>query len=305
VKLAFNRLRAAIPGFKRTPAGAVSPAAGATSSARKLDLSSIAVLPAGIAVVLLAQALEGGMVRSLLQGPAALIVFGGTFAALLVSYSPREVRRAIRAASRTFFRRDDDTRAISAKLVGYAIRSHRQGLLALDAELDTIEDPFLRTGLTLVVDGVEVEQLKEVLSVARAASEAEEDAPARVFEAAAGYAPTLGILGAVLGLIQVMERLSQPGALGSGIAVAFVATVYGVGSANLIFLPIAGRLRERAVAADRRRELICEGLFALHQRVNPRLVAQRLRVFDDELPRVDEIAANVRRPSVSATEVVA
>jgi chemotaxis protein MotA len=147
--------------------------------------------------------------------------------------------------------------------------------------------------MTLVVDGASLSSLKDVLAAGRAAAEADDEGPARVFEAAAGYAPTLGILGAVLGLIQVMEHLTQPGALGSGIAVAFVSTVYGVAAANLLFLPLAGRLRERAIAEDRRRELIVEGVIALQQRMNPRLVAQRLRGFSDDVPRVDEIASRV------------
>jgi chemotaxis protein MotA len=114
----------------------------------------------------------------------------------------------------------------------------------------------------------------------------------RIFEAAAGYASTMGILGAVLGLMRVMEHISAPGMLGSGIALAFVATVYGVGAANLVLLPIAGRLRERALARARRRELIIAGLRALQQRMNPRLVAQKLRAFSSRMPRIDELNAH-------------
>jgi chemotaxis protein MotA len=259
----------------------------------RIDVASLAVLPAGIGVVLLAQFLEGGAVRSLLQGPAALIVFGGTFAALLISFSPVEVFRAIREAARTFAGVERDTTGLTAQLVSYAIRAHRKGVLTLEAEVEDIEDPFLRHGFGLVIDGVALEELKQMLALEQSARQTDEDAPARVFEAAAGYAPTLGILGAVLGLIHVMERLSQPGALGSGIAVAFVATVYGVGSANLLFLPIASRLRERAMSHVRRRELIAEALVCIHQRVSPRLLAQRLRAFSNDVPRVDEIAARI------------
>jgi chemotaxis protein MotA len=268
--------------------------------ALNLDKGSLAVLPLGVAIVLCAQMLEGGTIRSLLQGPAALIVFGGTFAALLISYSPADVRRACRAAARTFVKSNDDAAGMTSRLVGYAIRTQKRGLLALDDEVESITEPFLRAGLSLVVDGASMAHLKEVLAAGRLAAEADEDAPARVFEAAAGYAPTLGILGAVLGLIQVMDHLSQPGALGSGIAVAFVSTVYGVGAANLLFLPLAARLRERAEAAARRRELISEGLFALQQRMHPRLVIERLRGFSAEAPRLDAIAArtdSARQPT--------
>jgi chemotaxis protein MotA len=176
---------------------------------------------------------------------------------------------------------------------GHALGHARAAELTLEAEVEDIEDPFLRHGFGLVVDGVTLEELKEMLALEQSARQKNEDAPARVFEAAAGYAPTLGILGAVLGLIHVMENLARPGALGSGIAVAFVATVYGVGSANLLFLPIAGRLRERAMAHVRRREITAEALVCIHQRVSPRLIAQRLRAFSNDVPRVDEIAARI------------
>jgi chemotaxis protein MotA len=244
-----------------------------------IDMASLLMLPLGIVIVLAAQWLEGGAPRSLLQGPAALIVFGGTFAAVLVSYSPREVRRAVRDVARTFQVVADDTDALMTKLVAIAGRAHRKGLMSLEAELGDLDNRFLSDGLTLIVDGVAVETLRDMVAAERRARDADEELPARVLEAAAGYSPTLGILGAVLGLIEVMQHLSEPAALGSGIAVAFVATVYGVGAANLIFLPLAGRLRERAALASRRRDLVAEALFAIHARTNPRLVAHKLKVL--------------------------
>jgi chemotaxis protein MotA len=246
---------------------------------RRLDIASILTLPLGIAVVIGAQLIEGGSPRSLVQAAAGLIVFGGTLAAVLVSYSPREVMRAIRAVAETFRVAEDTTDVLAQRLVGIAGRAHRKGVMALENELGAIEDVFLRDGLMLVVDGIAIEALRDVIATERRARDADDEAPARVFEAAAGYAPTLGILGAVLGLIQVMQHLSQPGALGSGIAVAFVATVYGVGSANLLFLPLAGRMRERAAFGSRRRDLIAEALFAIHARMNPRLVAHKLKAL--------------------------
>jgi chemotaxis protein MotA len=159
-----------------------------------------------------------------------------------------------------------------------------------------VHDPFLRNGLMLAIDGVSSDMLREALNVERVAQESRDDVPARVFEAAAGYAPTLGILGAVLGLIRVMETLVAPQALGSGIAIAFVSTVYGVGSANLILLPIAARLRERSATAARRRDLIIEALVDVQQRLNPRLVAQKTRGFAKEAPRLAEIAQRMSRP---------
>jgi chemotaxis protein MotA len=246
---------------------------------RRLDVASLLVLPLGILIVVGAQLIEGGSPQALLQAAAALIVFGGTAAAVLISYSPTEVRRAIRGMAATFKVQPDTTDSLAQNLVAISGRAHRKGIMSLENELDSIQDPFLRDGLTLVVDGIEIEALRDIVVTERRARDADDEAPARVFEAAAGYAPTLGILGAVIGLIQVMQHLSEPGALGSGIAVAFVATVYGVGSANLIFLPLAGRLRERAAIASRHRDLIAEALFAIHARMNPRLIAHKLRVL--------------------------
>jgi chemotaxis protein MotA len=246
---------------------------------RVLDVASLLTLPLGVVIVLAAQWLEGGAPRALLQGPAALIVFGGTCAAVLVSYSPREVRRAIRAMAATFEYVTDDTDVLMSRLVAIASRAHRKGLMALETEIGDIDHRLLRDGLTLIVDGTSIEVLRDMVATERRAREADEEMPARVFEAAAGYAPTLGILGAVLGLIEVMHHLTEPAALGSGIAVAFVATVYGVGAANLLFLPLAGRIRERAAFASRRRDLVAEALFAIHARTNPRLVAHKLKVL--------------------------
>jgi chemotaxis protein MotA len=267
------------------------------ASRRRFQWGSLGAVGVGILIVVAAQALDGGTFSALLQGPAALIVFGGTCAATLVSYSPSTVLDALRAAARTFSEDVDDLDELSAQLVGLSIRAHRRGLLDLESEVDTLQDPFLRNGLALAVDGVSSDMLREALNVERLAHESREDVPARVFEAAAGYAPTLGILGAVLGLIRVMEHLATPAALGSGIAMAFVATVYGVGTANLLLLPIAARLRERSAAASRRRDLITETLIDVQQRINPRLVAQKARVFANALPRVDEIARQIRTSS--------
>jgi chemotaxis protein MotA len=257
----------------------MKPAGAARTRKQRFDIGSILMVPLGIAVVVGAQLLEGGAPQSLLQGAAALIVFGGTMAAVLVSYSPQEVLSAIRRVVETFKVVDTTTDRLTQRLVAIAGQAHRKGVMTLENELSAIDDPFLANGLALVIDGVAIEALRDITATERRAREADEEAPARVFEAAAGYAPTLGILGAVIGLIQVMQHLSDPGALGSGIAVAFVATVYGVGSANLIFLPLAGRLRERAHAESRRRDLIAEALFAIHERMNPRLVAQKLRAL--------------------------
>jgi chemotaxis protein MotA len=263
----------------------------------RFDVLSLLLAPLGVGAVLLAQALDGSPLSSLLQGTSALVVFGGTLGAVLVSYTPAEIGKAVRAAAQAFSPADDDIDALAATMVALSIRAHRHGLPLLEQELDDIPDPFLREGLGLVVDGAEPAILTQVLTLERTQREADDEAPARIFEAAAGYAPTMGILGAVLGLMRVMEHLGSPAVLGTGIALAFVATVYGVGVANLVLLPIAGRIRERAAMQARRRELVSHALHALHDRVNPRLVAQQLRAFSGRVPRIDELAVRPPAPA--------
>jgi chemotaxis protein MotA len=266
----------------------------------RLDIASLLLAPLGLLVIVYAQALEGVPLGALVQGPAALIVFGGTLGAVLVSHSLFAVIEAVRAAARTFTLRTDDAEALSSTMIGLAIRAHRRGMLAVEAELDNITDPFLREGLTSVVDETPLEMLRDALGVAAEVQHARDEEPARIFESAAGYAPTLGILGAVIGLIRVMQNLAEPGALGSGIAVAFVATVYGVGLANLILLPLAVRLREHAAVEARRREMMVQGICAIHQRLHPRLVTHKLRTFSDKVPRIEDVAS--RMVSRSARE---
>jgi chemotaxis protein MotA len=252
---------------------------GRKPSRRRLDVVAMALAPIGILVVLLAQVIAGVPMRALLRVEAALVVVGGTMGALLISYSAREIWAAGRAVARTFLAARSDVDALATTIIRLATGAHRRGLVAIESELDAVADPFLREGVRHAIDEASAEALRSLLAAESAARSAEEESPARVFEAAAGYAPTLGILGAVLGLIDVMRNLAAPGALGDGIAVAFVATVYGVGVANLVLLPLAGRLRERAEQGARRRELMTHGICAIHQRIHPRALAHALRSF--------------------------
>lgn len=256
----------------------------------RVDVRALAVAPAGLLLILIAQFVDGIAARSLLQLVPALIVFGGTAGALLVTYRFEDLRQAAVAAVAAFDRRADDSETLAASLVALSLRAHRRGVVILESELDTIDDEFLREGLALAIDGVSPETLRDHLRMEKASRDAGDEAPARVFETAAGYAPTFGILGAVLGLMRVMEHLASPASIGPGIALAFVATVYGVGAANLVLLPMAGRIRERAAVAARRRELASEGVLAIHQRLHPGLAAHRLRIYAPGLPRIEEIA---------------
>ncbi len=238
----------------------------------KRDLASFAgLLLIGI-VVVAAQVAEGGPVGALLQPTAALVVFGGTAAALLLSFPLPLLRRSAQAVSSVFRVTAEPEPALVGRFEQYAVRVLRKGVIALEPEISVAEDPFLRRALGMVADGVESSELRQSLTTFSEAREDGDDECALVLETAAGYAPTLGILGAVLGLIQVMENLATPAGVGAGIAVAFVSTVYGVGVANLILLPLAARLRAVSRTAALTRELIIEGAVILQRRVHPRIV---------------------------------
>jgi chemotaxis protein MotA len=242
-----------------------------------VDVTALAGLVVGLGLVLGGHGLEGGTLSSLMQGAAALIVFGGTAGAVLVSFPLRDVREAASSLRHVVVDDTQPPEEAIATIGRFALKARKEGLLSLEDENERVADPFLKKGLTLAIDGTHSTTLRHMLEAEITSREEVEESPARVFEAAGGYAPTVGILGAVLGLIHVMENLSDPGNLGSGIAVAFVATVYGVGSANLIFLPIASRLRARAQRNARRRELLLEGVMAIQEGLNPRLIDQKLR----------------------------
>jgi chemotaxis protein MotA len=246
----------------------------------RLELGAVAGIPLGIGLVLAGQAIEGGKAHTLLQLAAALIVFGGTTGAVLVSFSTGEVKAALRRVPAVFVDYLEPVRDVVARVVAYASKARRLGVMSIEEDLLREPDPFLRRALGLAVDGTSQSQIRHALEVEMESLAEQDEAPARVFDAAGGYAPTIGILGAVIGLIHVMDNLTDPSRLGAGIAVAFVATVYGVGSANLVFLPMATKLRIRAAAAARRREMLVQGVLAMQDGVNPRILEERLLAFE-------------------------
>jgi chemotaxis protein MotA len=248
---------------------------------RRVDVALLLGLPVAAGVVLLAQVLEGGSMRSLWQPTAALVVFGGTAGAVVVSFPIAAVVRTAVAVFEAFVTRAParEMESTVKTLVSYAMESRRRGLLVLEPAVDRTPNGFLRNALTLALDGTNPQTSRQILGIENQARRAAAEMPAEVLETAAGYTPTLGILGAVLGLIHVMGNLSEPAKLGSGIAVAFVATIYGVGAANLLLLPLATRLRGHARDAALHRELVIEGAMALQEGLHPRLIEQKLRAF--------------------------
>jgi chemotaxis protein MotA len=215
----------------------------------------------------------------MLQPTAALIVFGGTLGAVLVQFPFSIVKQAVLQLKDVFMGVQDPASQLIENMMSYSVRARRNGLISLDAELESIEDPFLRKSLTLAVDGTDSSTLRQMMELEMDREADIDDLIPKVFEAAGGFAPTIGILGAVIGLIQVMQRLENINEVGKGIAVAFVATIYGVGSANILFLPIAGRMKTAMQRKQVIRELMLEGVISIIEKTTPRALEAKLSVY--------------------------
>jgi len=233
---------------------------------------------AGVAI-LGGQAMEGGQISLFLQPAAFVIVVIGTLAAVLLHHPLPVFMRGLRMAKWVFRPPAPEDGVLIRRVVQWSHTARQEGMLALEKHLNITHDPFQRTGLQLLIDGADAAKLRDTLDVQIVSFETAERQAARVWEAAGGYAPTLGILGAVIGLIHVMENLADPGKLGSGIAVAFVATIYGVGLANLVFLPIANKIKFTIARRVAEREIICDGLVGIAQGDNPRVIEARLKGY--------------------------
>jgi chemotaxis protein MotA len=237
----------------------------------------------GIVVALICilggNALEGGHMGSIVGGPAFLIVIGGTIGAVIVQCPLGTCAGALKSALATFKKPSEDPAALVEELVDYANRARRDGILALEKVAEGAKDAFMRKALMMAVDGADATTLRETMEVSMHHEEEHGEDEAKVFEAAGGYCPTIGIIGAVLGLIHVMSNLSDINAVGSGIAAAFVATIYGVAAANIVFLPFAARLKHRTREKIKTREMILTGVLAIQSGMNPKLVRERLAEF--------------------------
>lgn len=247
-----------------------------------MDFVTVAGILIGVIAIIGGQAIEGGSILSLLQGPAAVIVFGGTLGATAASYSLKDLMRAAKALIMLVKPPAMDLDATVESIVGMVNAARKEGILALEKKVAEVDHPFMKKYLQNVVDGVDAEMLMEHMETEIDVIEEEMAVSPKVFETAGGYAPTIGIIGAVLGLIQTMQNLNDPSKLGTGIAVAFVATVYGVGSANLIFLPIASKLKRCIEGEILSYTLIKEGLLSLQAGHNPKMVSEKLHIFLSE-----------------------
>ncbi|GLT23114.1 MULTISPECIES: flagellar motor protein [Zoogloea] len=244
-----------------------------------MDSISLIGITLALAAILVGQVLEGGHVGSLIQPTAFLIVIGGTLGAVMLQSSLKVFRLGMQMVRWVFVPPRLDHDALIAEVVRWSNVARKEGLLALESQIPAIDDPFIQKGLQLLVDGVEPDRLREVLEVEIDTWEGQMKQGAKIWEAAGGYAPTIGILGAVMGLIHVMENLSDPSKLGSGIAVAFVATIYGVGSANLIFLPVSKKLLGVIGTLTSMREMLVDGLVGIANGDNPRIIESRLKGY--------------------------
>ncbi len=248
------------------------------------DFATMGGLVIALGGVLGGLLLEGGRIKDVAQVTAACIVFGGTFGAVMVTTPFSVLVRAVRKLDHVFVERVPQPQEAIEEIISFAAKARKHGIVSLEQDADNVPDHFLRKALGLAVDGTDLDVLRRMMDLEITLEELRAEAEARVYESAGGYAPTIGIIGAVLGLIQVMKHLENIDEVGRGIAVAFVATVYGVGSANLFFLPAANKLRARLRRGTQVRELMLEGVVAIVEGLNPKLIRTKLEAYARESP---------------------
>ncbi|MFT3708910.1 MAG: flagellar motor protein [Archangium sp.] len=244
-----------------------------------MDKTTIPGIAFGIGMILLGQKLEGGHAGSLLQLTAFMIVVGGTIGAVLVSYPLSEVIAGFKGFGVALKEKPNDIVPLMAQIVELATVARRDGVLALESKLQEVKDPFLKRALGFLVDGVEASVARNTLETEIEVEAEEGGVVAKFWGDFGALCPTVGVLGAVLGLIHVMENLDNPAALGPGIAVAFVATVYGVGVANLMALPLSNKIKRKVGLEKERKTLIAEGVLSIQEGLNPRILEEKLKSF--------------------------
>jgi chemotaxis protein MotA len=244
-----------------------------------MDWGSVAGLLLALCGIALGLGLEGGHFGSILQPAAFLIVAAGTLGAVLLQSDLRAFLCGLKMLAWAFRQPSDDSAALIRDLGNWSVIARREGLLSLEPHMNAQQDPFVKSALRLLIDGITPDKLRAILDVDIGTYESHQKQAARIWDAAGGYAPTIGILGAVLGLIRVMENLSDPSRLGSGIAVAFVATIYGIGLANLVFLPIGSKLKAIIGRKVNRLEMLQDGFCGIAGGDNPRVIQERARAY--------------------------
>lgn len=241
-----------------------------------MDFGPLIGIGVALAMILLGNVIEGGHLSSLLGGPAAMIVIGGTVGAVIVQFPFPTLANSLRLAGALFKKPAVEPAKIVDEIVEYANKARRDGILALEKLAPNASDPFLSRGLLMAIDGTDSNGIREAMELVIGQEEEHSEDAAKVYEALGGYSPTVGIIGAVLGLIHVMANLSDINAVGSGIAAAFVATIYGVGFANIICLPLGGRIKFRARDQAKMKEMMLMGVLAIQEGTNPKLIREKL-----------------------------
>ncbi len=264
-----------------------------------MEIGVLLGLLVGVGALLVANALEGGSVASLFQFSAMLIIFGGTIGATMISVGLRRVLAMPRSLVKVLRRRRADPHELMERLVSFALRARREGLLAIEDEVRELEDQFMARGLQMVVDGVDPEMVEGVLVTESELALQRDNEEAAVYETAGGFAPTMGIIGTVMGLIHVLSNLENPDELGPAIATAFLATLWGIMSANIFFLPVANKLKADAREEAHLRHLVIEGVLSIQKGDSPTMVREKLRAFlagEPEKKKAEEKEAGALRP---------
>ena len=280
------------------------PQKDARPSARgKIDLATLFGLLVALGGIVGGLLLEGGKLSDISQLTAAMIVLGGTIGAVMVTTPLSTLKAAVHKLPSVLWQPNLSVDQTMADILSFAARARRSGVVSLESDAEEISDPFFRKALLLAVDGTDLKVVRRVMELELEAAEQRGEATAKVFESAGGYAPTIGIIGAVLGLIQVMKHLEDIEAVGHGIAVAFVATVYGVSVSNLLFLPFANKLKARLQQSLRANELTLEGVIAIVEGLNPKLIESKLEPFKNapsESGKTSGPKSRVASPRVAA-----
>lgn len=244
-----------------------------------MDIASIGGIVLALLGIIGGMMMEGGSIAQIAQPTAACIVLCGTTGAVLLQFPITIVLAALKGVANVFATEENIAEGALNKIVAFANKARRLGVVSLDEDLKSIQDPFMKQALMLAVDGVEPTAIRQIMRLEIENGAETEEKLAQVFEAAGGYSPTVGIIGAVLGLIQVMQHLDNIAEVGRGIAVAFVATIYGVGLANLVCLPIAGKLKIRHRDEQMVKEMMLEGIVSILEGMNPRMLELKLKTY--------------------------
>jgi chemotaxis protein MotA len=265
------------------------------------DIATLGGLLLAAGCILGGLVIEGGKLTDIAQITAGMIVLGGTIGAVMVTTPLKTLIRAAKYLGNVFFEKREDPQEVIEEVIGYATKARKNSIISLENDLENMTDPFLRKAISLSVDGTDLQELRAMMELDLALQQRSGEAIAKVYESAGGYAPTIGIIGAVLGLIQVMKHLENIEEVGRGIAVAFVATVYGVASANLFFLPAANKIKARLRDTLHVKELMLEGVCSIVEGLNPKLIRVKLEAFaEGESGSPGKAAARANAPRGAA-----